>query len=50
MGAVTLQPNFELLPNTVIDQYPKAGSMAAFGHQIDVFVSTKGEVPTEAEN
>ena len=50
LGAVTKQPSFDLLPNTVIDQYPKAGVMAPFGQQVDLFVSEKGEPPPELEN
>jgi len=50
LGMVTEQPNVDLLPNTVMDQYPKAGFMAPFGQQIDIFVAVKGEAPPELEN
>ncbi len=50
LGKVTEQPNFELLPNTVMDQYPKSGEMASFGQPIDVFVAIKGEPPPLLEN
>jgi len=50
LGTVTKQPSFDLLPNTVMDQYPKAGELASFGQLIDVFVSVKGEPPPELEN
>lgn len=50
IGAVTEQPSYDLLPNTVMDQYPKAGELAPFGQRVDVFVSIKGEPPPELEN
>lgn len=50
LGLVTEQSSYDLLPNTIMDQYPKAGFMAPFGQQIDVFVAVKGDPPSELEN
>ena len=50
LGTVTEQASFDLLPNTVMDQYPKAGFLAPFGQQIDIFIAIKGEQPPELEN
>ncbi len=50
LGTVTEQPSLDLLPNTVMDQYPRAGEMASFGQAIDVFVATKMDPPPAVEN
>jgi serine/threonine-protein kinase len=46
VGNISLQPSFELLPNTVVDQYPRQGERAAKGQAIDLFVVTSGR-PSE---
>ncbi len=38
VGNVTYQPNKDLLPNTVMDQFPKPGEMVAEGHAVDLIV------------
>ncbi|HAL55080.1 MAG TPA: hypothetical protein DCP63_01045 [Bacteroidetes bacterium] len=45
IGNVTFQLNAELLPNTVIDQYPRGGELVTPGQAIDLFVAKKGEKP-----
>ena len=43
VGNITFQVNLDLLPNTVIDQYPRAGELAGSGTAIDLFVSKRAE-------
>ncbi len=47
VGKVTEQVNNELLPNTVVDQFPKPGSAAERGKGIDLFVVKVGKVQDE---
>jgi serine/threonine-protein kinase len=46
IGNVTYQLNTELLPNTIIDQFPRPGELVTPGQAVDLFVAKKGE-PTE---
>jgi serine/threonine-protein kinase len=41
-GKISYQPSADLLPNTVIDQYPRAGETVARGHAVDLFVTRAG--------
>ena len=50
VGAISYQISLDLLPNTVIDQFPRAAEMALYGQAVDLFVAQKGEPPTELEN
>lgn len=45
IGNVTYQINEELLPNTIIDQFPRVGELVVPGQAIDLFVAKKGEKP-----
>lgn len=45
VGNVTYQLSADLLPNTVMDQYPRPGDLVVPGQAIDLFVSRKGEPP-----
>ncbi len=49
LGKVTFQTSSQYLPNTVLDQYPRAGILAAPGSSVDLFVAqaTSGYPPTE---
>jgi beta-lactam-binding protein with PASTA domain len=51
VGHITYQPNFELLPNTVVDQFPRAGEAARYGDAVDLFVvqvdAVREEKPSE---
>jgi beta-lactam-binding protein with PASTA domain len=47
MGNVTYQPSFELLPNTVVDQFPRAGDPARRGQAVDLFVIKVGRPAEE---
>lgn len=46
VGNVTYQLSADLLPNTVMDQYPRPGDLVVPGQAIDLFVSKKGEPPS----
>jgi eukaryotic-like serine/threonine-protein kinase len=46
VGNITYQPSFELVPNTVVDQYPRHGETALPGQAVDLFV-IKAEKPIE---
>lgn len=37
-GQITYQASSEFLPNTVIDQYPRAGDLVSIGQTVDLFV------------
>jgi eukaryotic-like serine/threonine-protein kinase len=50
IGNITYQVNAELLPNTVIDQFPKSGQLAPAGQAIDLVVAQKGEKPNDLQN
>lgn len=50
IGNITYQVNAELLPNTVIDQFPKAGELVPSGQAIDLVVAQKGEKPNDLQN
>lgn len=49
IGNISYQVNLELLPNTVIDQYPRPGGFASRGRAIDLFVAQKPDTVTPAE-
>lgn len=46
MGNVTYQQSYDLLPNTVVDQFPRVGEAVRPGHRVDLFVVATGK-PTE---
>jgi serine/threonine-protein kinase len=46
VGNITYQPSFDLIPNTVVDQYPRGGEPGKQGQVIDLFVVKVGR-PTE---
>ena len=46
VGNISFQPSFDLLPNTVVDQYPRAGEMVNGGQAVDLFIVKAGK-PTE---
>jgi serine/threonine-protein kinase len=43
IGNITYVPSIELLPNTVVDQFPRVGEMVPYGQAIDLFVVQTGE-------
>jgi serine/threonine-protein kinase len=50
IGTISYQINQDLLPNTVIEQYPKAGELLSLDQPINLFVSQKGEKKSTTEN
>jgi beta-lactam-binding protein with PASTA domain len=46
VGNVTYQQNYELIPNTVVEQFPRPGEMVTPGHAVDLFVVKAGK-PSE---
>lgn len=50
VGNITFQPHPDLLPNTVIEQFPRSGSFVAVGQAIDLFVAQKPERRPILEN
>jgi len=49
VGNITYQPSFELVPNTVVDQYPRQGETALPGQAVDLFVIKVGKPLEEFE-
>lgn len=50
IGNITYQINTELLPNTVIDQFPKSGELVPSSRAIDLVVAQKGERSNDFQN
>ena len=46
VGNITFQLSYELIPNTVVEQFPRAGESVTAGQKIDLFVVKVGH-PTE---
>jgi eukaryotic-like serine/threonine-protein kinase len=46
VGNISFQPSFDLLPNTVVDQFPRAGEMVNEDQPVDLFIVKAGK-PTE---
>lgn len=50
VGTITFQVSTTLLPNTVVDQYPRAGGFSSASEAVDLFVTQKPEQQTNPEN
>jgi serine/threonine-protein kinase len=50
IGKITYQTNLDMLPNTVLEQYPRAGDLVKLGQSIDLIVAQKNEQQTKVEN
>lgn len=50
IGNITYQINTELLPNTVIEQFPKTGELVPSGRAIDLVVAQRGEKLNDIQN
>lgn len=48
-GIITYQPSFDLVPNTVVDQYPRPGEPLEPGQVVDLFVIKDGRPAEEIE-
>ena len=47
VGVITYQQSFDLVPNTVVDQYPRPGDVLGAGQAIDLFVVKTGRPAEE---
>lgn len=50
IGNVVYQSNPDLLPNTIVEQFPRAGEMVPEGQAVDLVVTRKGERRPTVEN
>jgi eukaryotic-like serine/threonine-protein kinase len=48
-GNIAYQSSYDLLPNTIVDQFPRAGESVARGQAIDLFVVEAGRPKEEIE-
>lgn len=49
LGNITYQASFDLIPNTVVDQFPRPGDQVPEGQAIDLFVVKSGKPREEIE-
>jgi eukaryotic-like serine/threonine-protein kinase len=49
VGNITYQPSFDLLPNTIVDQFPRGGEMVPQGQAVDLFVVNAGKPREEIQ-
>lgn len=49
LGNITYQASFDLIPNTVVDQFPRAGESVPQGQAIDLFVIKAGKPKEEIQ-
>lgn len=50
VGNITYQSSYELLPNTVVDQFPRGGESAIMGQTVDLFVVKSGKPQEEIQS
>lgn len=50
VGNITYQASFDLIPNTVVDQYPRAGESVPAGQAVDLFVIKAGKPKEEIQH
>jgi beta-lactam-binding protein with PASTA domain len=50
IGKTTYQTNIDILPNTVIEQSPRAGELAQLGQPIDLIIAQKTDMKEKIEN
>ena len=50
IGNITYQVNMEMLPNTILDQYPRSGELMQLGTIVDLIVAQKTEMKSKSEN
>jgi serine/threonine-protein kinase len=49
LGQVTYQASFDLIPNTVVEQYPRVGEAVAVGSAVALFVVKAGKPAEEIQ-
>ncbi len=47
LGRIEYQPSFDLLPNTIIEQYPRPGELVSWGEKINLYVTKTGSKKIE---
>ncbi|HXX63288.1 MAG TPA: PASTA domain-containing protein [Bacteroidota bacterium] len=50
VGDISYQLSYELIPNTVVEQFPRAGETVPGGHKIALFVVKAGKPSEEIQN
>jgi len=50
IGKTTYQTNIDILPNTIIEQYPRAGELMQLGQLIDLIIAQKTDTKEKVEN
>jgi eukaryotic-like serine/threonine-protein kinase len=50
IGKITYQINLDVLPNTVLEQYPRAETRTQLGQPVDLIVAQKVDKKTKVEN
>jgi beta-lactam-binding protein with PASTA domain len=50
LGNITLQASFDLIPNTVVDQFPRGGESVMAGQAVDLFVVKAGKPKEEIQH
>jgi len=50
LGNITYQASFDLIPNTIVDQFPRPGDQVPEGQAIDLFVVKSGKPKEEIES
>jgi len=49
IGNITYQPSFDLLPNTIVGQFPRVGEPIPLGQGVDLFVVRVGKPVEEIQ-
>jgi beta-lactam-binding protein with PASTA domain len=50
IGKTTYQTNIDILPNTILEQYPRAGELLQLGQPIDLIIAQKTDTKNKVEN
>ncbi|MBN8704641.1 MAG: PASTA domain-containing protein [Bacteroidetes bacterium] len=50
LGIISFQYTDDMLPNTIVDQYPKSGGQISSGKPVDVWVTKKGKPEPKKES
>jgi serine/threonine-protein kinase len=50
IGKTTYQTNLDILPNTILEQYPRSGELLQLGQPIDLVIAQKSDTKNKIEN
>jgi beta-lactam-binding protein with PASTA domain len=50
IGKTTYQTNLDILPNTIIEQIPRAGELTQLGQPVDLIIAQKTDTKEKIEN